>query len=245
MKLHVGVGERIGDEQDCLRRAMENAMANLRVSMPGRIENFDAERQTATVQPLIREYIRGRWVDLPLLLDVPCFFPRAGGYCLTFPVKQGDECWVVFGDMCIDAWWQSGDSQNQLETRRHDLSDATAFLGITCVTRAVKEYSTDSMMLRNEDKDVYIEITDEKIMNVYGIQDINIESKEAVNIKTVDGTAAFHKHDDEGGEETIKITVAGNGGIINIVTKNTDSDVDTFDITLDGQNGFMQYPTIF
>ena len=241
-KINLSIGERLNDGEECTRRAIENKLDNLRVSMPGEIVDFNAENQTATVKPLVKEYVRGKWVSLPMLLDVPCFFPRAGGYCLTFSVKTGDECLVIFGDMCIDAWWQSGGEQTQLETRRHDLSDAMCLLGITSVPRAVKGYSTNSMMLRNEDADVYFEITDDKTMNIHGIEDINIMSKEVINVTTVNGAVIFKQHG-AGGKETVKFSTLGDNGVINIITTNTDEEIDTFDITLEGQKGIASFKT--
>jgi len=78
-KLEMSIGERMQDDEECLRRAIENKLDNLRVAMPGKIIDFDEEVQTATVKPLIKEYVRGKWESLPMLPDVPCFFPRAGG----------------------------------------------------------------------------------------------------------------------------------------------------------------------
>jgi len=194
--LEVGISERIDDHEDCLRRAIENKLDNLRVSMPGEIVSFDEKNQTATVQPLIKEYVRGEWLLLPQLLDVPCVFPRAGGYCLTFPVKPKDECHIVFNDMCIDAWWQSGGEQTQLEIRRHDLSDATCYLGMTSEPNAVKNYSITSVMLRNEDKDSYFEIVDnDKTINIVGGEKINIKAISDISIET---------------DANINITVSGN-----------------------------------
>ena len=104
------------------KRIDSRASANkLRVAVPGIIESFDPGEQTVTVRVAIREKVLldgdEKWVDIPLLLDVPIVIPRAGGYCLTLPVQKGDECLVVFGDMCIDAWWQSGGIQNQIDCR--------------------------------------------------------------------------------------------------------------------------------
>ena len=177
MALNVGIGERVGDSQEAERRGLENALANVRVAMPGEIVDFNAANQTSTVQPLIKELVRGEWRALPRLPDVPCVFPRAGGYCLTFPVKPGDECLIVFNDMCLDAWWQSGGLQTQAETRRHDLSDACCILGPTSAPWAVKEYSQNSVMLRNEDGDSYLEIVDgDKTFNIVGAEKINIKA---------------------------------------------------------------------
>ena len=199
-----GIKERFDSPEEESRLGHEHAAANLRVAIPGIIQSFNEEKQTATVQPAVTENVRTGQDDtkptqLPLLTDVPVFFPRAGGYCLTFPVKPGDECILIFSDMCIDGWWQSGGVQDQVETRRHDLSDAQAFLGITSVPRAVTEYSTNSLMLRNEDKDSYFEIVDDdKTINIVGAEKLNITITDDINADT---------------QANLNITVNGNATI--------------------------------
>ena len=168
------IQELLGDEQEQERLAIEKYTNNLRVAIPGIIQQFNRDNQTATIQPVIKEQINGEWLFLPLLLDVPVQFPRAGGYCVTFPVRKGDECLVIFNDMCIDSWWQSGEVQTQLEKRRHDLSDAVAILGITSVPKAVKDFSSDSMQIRNDYGETVINIKDGNIdincqkINIFG-----------------------------------------------------------------------------
>jgi len=146
--------------------------------MPGIIQSFDPDEQTVSVQLAIRERIRdgeGRmeFVNLPLLLDVPILMPRAGGYIVTMPVSKGDECLVVFGDMCIDAWWSNGEVQNQIEKRRHDLSDGFAILGPWSQPNKIQNYSTDSVQLRTEDGNTYIEIKQNEINIVASVLKIN------------------------------------------------------------------------
>lgn len=156
------------------RRAAAN---KLRVAIPGIIQSFNSTEQTVTVQIAIREKINldgnETWVDIPQLLDVPIVIPRAGGYCLTLPIQPGDECLVIFGDMCIDAWWQSGGVQNQIDCRRHDLSDGFAILGCWSQPKVVPNYSTGSAQLRNNDGTAYVEISGNTINIVGGI--INIQ----------------------------------------------------------------------
>ena len=189
-----GIKERFDSPEEETRLGHEHAAANLRVAIPGIIQSFNEKQQTATVQPAITENIRigqggAKPIQLPLLTDVPVFFPRAGGYCLTFPVKAGDECILIFSDMCIDGWWQSGGVCDQVETRRHDLSDAQAFLGITSVPRAVTGYSTNSLMLRNESKDSYFEIVDDsKTINIIGAENLNINVMGNLAITTTGDT---------------------------------------------------------
>ncbi len=150
------------------RRMGENWQSNLRVAAPGIIESFDPKTQTVTVQLAIREHIRKEdlsqeWVNLPLLLDVPIVIPRAGGFTLTMPIKKGDECLVIFSDMCIDAWFSLSGVQNQIEKRRHDLSDGFAVLGTWSQPNVIKNYSTDSAELRTTSGNTKISLKEDEI----------------------------------------------------------------------------------
>ena len=163
--MSVNIAERIGSEDEFYRRLGDNWSNNLRVCIPGIIQSFDATTQTVTVKPAIREKILNAdltesWVDLPLLVDVPIVLPRAGNFVLTMPVTAGDECLVIFSDMCIDAWFSLGGTQNQLDKRRHDLSDGIALLGCWSQPNKITNYSTSAVQLRNEAGTSYIEVSD-------------------------------------------------------------------------------------
>lgn len=159
--------ESFGDEVNTLKRLLKEFGAELRVSSPGIIESFNPQKQTVSVRIALREKVNKNgdvtWMEIPILQEVPIFMPRAGGYLVTFPIRKGDECLVVFGDCCMDAWWQSGGVQNQIERRRHDLSDAYAIIGIWSQPRVVYGYSTNSTQLRNESGSAYVEIQGDNI----------------------------------------------------------------------------------
>lgn len=146
-----------------LQQLMDEVSIQIRVAIPGIIQAFDPIAQTVTVQPAIRERIQqpdltAQWMSIPLLVDVPIVTPRAGGFALTLPIRSGDECLVVFGDMCMDAWWQNGGVQNQAEKRRHDLSDGFAILGPWSQPRVLPNYSTTAAQLRTDDGTTYISL---------------------------------------------------------------------------------------
>lgn len=161
------IGERTGSQDELFRRFGDALQADLRVAIPGIIQTFDPVLQRVTVQPAIRERVilngQVQMVDIPVLLDVPIVIPRAGGFALTLPVQQGDECLVVFGDMCIDGWFQSGGVQNQVEKRRHDLSDGFAILGCWSNPRALSGYSTTGAQLRTGDGSIVLEVNRNRI----------------------------------------------------------------------------------
>lgn len=108
-----------------LRAVKDGIIASLHCAMPGTVESFDPETQTASVRPVLK---KGSF-SLPVIPDVPVFFPgsREGG--ITWPVTAGDECLLVFADFDIDRWFETGEVSEADSGRRHDLSDAFAFAG--------------------------------------------------------------------------------------------------------------------
>ncbi|WP_368292160.1 Gp138 family membrane-puncturing spike protein [Klebsiella pneumoniae] len=135
----------------------------LRVALPGIIQSFDPDAVTAVVQPAIRYVERDNdgnksTKDYPLLVDVPVVFPRGGGCTLTFPVKEGDECLVIFADRCIDFWWQSGGVQEPVDGRMHDLSDAFCIVGPQSQAKKIGGISTTAAQLRTDDGSAIIEL---------------------------------------------------------------------------------------
>lgn len=116
---------------EVLAQVMRNRMAELHVSMPAQIVDYDFATQKASVQPLIsRKYTDGRVDAYPVINNVPVVWPRSGGASLTMPVDAGDYCILVFADRSIDGWTASGGAQPQDDRRLHSLNDAVAFMGM-------------------------------------------------------------------------------------------------------------------
>jgi hypothetical protein len=139
---------------------------DLRVSIPGIVVSVNSN-QTVNVQPAIQENMLQNaniaQVNLPVLSDVVLGGYRGGGFSVTLPIKAGDEGLLVFSDMCIDAWWQqgapsSGPMPNQVERRRHDLSDAYFLPAGWSQPRVLPAYSTTALQIRKDDGTVYIEV---------------------------------------------------------------------------------------
>ena len=158
--------ERFSDGTEPFRAAMEGHQAEMWTAMPGIVQSFAPGPMTVVVQPSIKGVVTlpdgsTRSVPLPLLVDVPVVFPTGGGFTLTFPIHPGDECLVVFGSRCMDAWWQSGGVQEPLEARMHDLSDGFAILGPFSQPRTLPAVNTANVQLRSDDGANYIEMTPE------------------------------------------------------------------------------------
>lgn len=155
--------ERGTDIQTALLAALHGNQSGLWTALPGFLTTPLSAKRTVSVQPALRCQVQApdgsfAWTQLPLLVDCPVFFPSGGGATLTFPLKVGDECLVVFASRCIDAWWQSGGIQNQAEMRMHDLSDGFVFVGFSSVPKVISAISATDVQLRSDDGAAFIGI---------------------------------------------------------------------------------------
>ncbi|MGG5988406.1 Gp138 family membrane-puncturing spike protein [Salmonella enterica] len=159
----VSLSSQLGSKEQADTRLAGSVMSALRVSMPGIVQSFDPDTVTAVVQPAIKGYEPdsngvSQSTTLPLLVDVPVVFPRGGGCTLTFPVKAGDECLVIFADRCIDFWWQNGGVQEPVDDRVHDLSDAVCIVGPQSQAQKISGISTGAAQLRSDDGSTFFEL---------------------------------------------------------------------------------------
>jgi hypothetical protein len=142
---------------------MEGMRSGLWTAMPGIIQSFSASAVTATVQMAIKGIVqdqtgKSQFVNLPLLVDVPVFFPRGGNCTLTFPIAKGDECLVVFASRCVDGWFQSGGIQVPQQPRMHSMSDGFALVGFFSQATKISGISTTTAQLRSNDGSTYVEV---------------------------------------------------------------------------------------
>lgn len=139
------LSEKSGGAEDSLFTILGRASSMINCCLPGIIIDFDSVTQTASVQPTVRRRVRTEKgveeIDYPHLENVPTLFLGGGAYSLTFPVQAGDECIVVFSDLCMDAWWQSGGVQGQIVARQHDLSDGFAIVGFRSKPQAIQNFN--------------------------------------------------------------------------------------------------------
>lgn len=178
--------ERLDDPEESLRLAMESQQAQIWTALPGVVAAVNLAAQTLSVQPTVQGSVASpdgakQLVNLPLLVDVPIVWPRAGGFALTFPIATGDEVLVVFASRCIDSWWQSGGIGAPAEARMHDLSDGFAILAPTSQPKKLSGVSSTNVQLRDEAGTTYVEITPDGKARVVAATQIDVEAP-TVNI---------------------------------------------------------------
>lgn len=133
-----------------IRSVVNGILKNVHTCMPGIIVNFDPATQTAQVQPAIKRiFIEAGAVNLPVCIDVPVLFPGGGDFFLTFPVKAGDECILLFSERAIDLWFFTGEVSPPAEYRLHDLSDGMAIVGLNSRPNALANFNSSQAELRH------------------------------------------------------------------------------------------------
>jgi phage baseplate assembly protein V len=165
--------------------------------MPGIIESFDPATQLATVQPAIRRVFKTDTGDaeiltpraLPLLINVPVSYPKAGGFSLTFPVATGDECLLCFCERSIDGWHEFGGVYDPTSRRFHDLSDAVALLGISSKPKKDTNYSATDVQLKHDDGTVSLALKPAGDLEILAVGDIEVTAT-AGRIKAIAGIEA-------------------------------------------------------
>lgn len=147
--------ERIKNLENLVNILTSSIKSDIRVALPAIVTSFDSSKQTISCVPAIRELvnINGEvsYRDLPELKDVPISIPRAGNWAITLPIQAGDECMVIFQDLCMDGWWFRGGVQNWNDLRRHDLSDAIAVFSPWSQPNTISNYSNQYMEARTLD----------------------------------------------------------------------------------------------
>ena len=121
-------------QTELLEQAKNNAMMDVRVSMPARIVSFNPATKTASVEIGLKMVnADDTQSDYPPLVDCPCLFTRGGGFHLVHPYKAGDKGIVLFSDRCFDGWFQAGQVAPPMDFRVHSMSDAYFIGGADCL----------------------------------------------------------------------------------------------------------------
>ena len=114
-----------------------------------------AQQRIDTISPLgVRTLSPGA-----IIYSVPVYTMGGGGCTVTFPIKKGDECILLFNDREIDNWLEQGGINSSPTTLRlHDKSDAFALVGVRSFPRSLSGYSGNSAQLRSDDGQTYVDL---------------------------------------------------------------------------------------
>ena len=144
-----------------IRNGHRELMKGVHTMLPGVIESFDAVTQTAKINlATAQETSAGEKVSFSPLINVPVQFFRWGGFSITAPVKEGDECAVFFSERSMDKFLDEGGIDKiPYDTRFFDLSDAYAVTGLTSSGRAVENFDTSNLVIKSDNGNTVFTLT--------------------------------------------------------------------------------------
>lgn len=121
--------------QEVIAQAIDSKLLDVHTALPGRVAKYDAGKQVADVELVVRraaQKLDGELLleDYPVIPNVPVAWPRGGGSYLHFPLAKGDHVLLVFSESAIGQWRESGQVAEPGDLARHDLSYPVAIPGI-------------------------------------------------------------------------------------------------------------------
>lgn len=152
--------------KDVLDALKKDLLLELNCHHVGTVQSFDASNQTATVTINYKKtYFRlnavtGLYapllVDYPLIIDCPVLVLGGGKARLSFPIRAGDECLLLFNDRDFDNWFQGTVGAPNATTRLHSFADAVALVGIRSLPNKLDNYDIVRAALTNDKASVAV-----------------------------------------------------------------------------------------
>jgi len=125
------------DLDDLLAESRDALLSNFNAVQIGKIEAVNDDQTVSIKIQFLRRLPDGKTAKYPLLVDCPYFVLNGGGSYLDFPITPGDYCLVLFCDRNIDDWWDTANVAIPPDTRKHNIADGIALVGINPRTKAL------------------------------------------------------------------------------------------------------------
>lgn len=142
------------DLDTVLDRFREVLLESIHTKRPGTITAYDPVTQLASAQPIVQERRLAEDgdtlvpVSLPASHRCPVVFPRGVAGGLTYPVRIGDVCVILYASSSIARWVARGGEQvDPGDDRHHDLSDALVIVGGHPSTAPTTDAPTDAVVI--------------------------------------------------------------------------------------------------
>lgn len=180
--------------------AIDSRLDEVHVARPGEVTAYDAATNTAVVKPAIKRALfnvetdERSYEDLPEIPFVPVIFPRVGDFALTLPVTVGTPVLLLFCDVSLAEWRESGKVAEPTDARRHSIGWPVALVGLYPDTSPMSSDPIDvlartaGMVIGRHGADARIEISPSEIRLGKGATDFvalaSLISSELSNLRT-------------------------------------------------------------
>jgi hypothetical protein len=176
-------------------------MEDYNFNFPGRIVEFAADTQLATVRICVERNhsssdVTGETIVRGLLQDVPVHTPSGGGWSITMPIKEGDTCIIFFSQVGYDHWlYEDSDEAGTFAgnpmywtKRKFSLQDGYALVGLNTIPRAIASYSDVHSQWRNLDATQLISLNEDGSIGVDSTTKVIVTAPEVEVVATTSVT---------------------------------------------------------
>lgn len=189
---------------ETLETLADDVLARVRIAIPVKLVE-DSDGHTVKLQSLVKAVRRGpdgklEQISLPPLSDVPIQHGGGGGVTLTHAHKRGDEGIYLFSHRSLDAWWQQGGEQPQVDARMVSHSDGFYLSNVRSTPRKLENVSTSSTQMRSDDGKHMVDLHPQK-----GITHSVEGGKHVVSILKDNGIT----HSADNGKHVVSLSGAG------------------------------------
>jgi hypothetical protein len=206
----------IGDDEDVLQSTMNARIAQIQTSMPGIIISYNPGTNLAEVQPGVMGKLfyddYSKFINLPVLNDVPVIFLSSGGYTITTPIQVNTPCIIFFSSRDIQSYMQLGGILNDkvqprqtLEQRMHDLTDCYVIPCSISQPEVIPNISVTDIQIRNS--------SGSDVIGISPTSGIYINTSSAVQINSTGNTSITAPTTAITGNLTVSGTIVANGEI--------------------------------
>ena len=160
----------------------------LNTSIPAIVDEFDAATQRVSAIPAIRaKYVTPqnevKYIDYPKITNIPLAITKCPGLKITYPIKKGQNCTLIFSQRSIDNFIIAGGIQNpfdgpdptKTQIRCMDMTDAMCFPGIITSNETITNYSTDAIEIRSADNTTKVSVKENSLKFLQGNASIDME----------------------------------------------------------------------
>lgn len=186
---------------DVLEQVKSNIFSTLNCHNIGRIIEYNAETNTATVETMILRKFYNEILQPSLIMDVPILTFGTKNARITMPNPVGCYVVLLFMDKNIDNFLETGEQHLSPTDRTHSISDCVALLTIDSAVDEQPLYDENALMLSNKgiiedvEHQTFIKVKPDTVSIANDRQNlsnlINLFLVACENIKTVTSTGVL------------------------------------------------------
>lgn len=149
---------------DVIASAIESALVDVHVALPGIVQSYDEATQTADIVLQVKRVLpvsdgSVATEEMPVLPNVPVSFQRSASFFVSLPIAAGDSGLVIFNEQSIDRWRSNGSPSDPKDVERHGLSGAVFVPGLFPNDGALVDAHATNMVVGLDQNNGQIHIT--------------------------------------------------------------------------------------